>query len=60
MWTERVFGLPPRRVANLMAGCFGAGALIELFMLKVWVRDTNCALPGHARNGSSQALVPFA
>jgi len=42
--TQRLFGIPPRRAASLAAGCFAVGGFIELFMINVWVKDTNCAL----------------
>ena len=41
--SQRLFGLPPRRAANLMAYCFAFGGIIELFMIKVWIKETNCA-----------------
>jgi hypothetical protein len=40
-WT----GLPARRGLLVGAASFMLGAIMEGFMLNVWIKDTNCVLP---------------
>lgn len=44
-WSEARLGIPARRAGILVAACMGCGAAIEFFMIKVWIKDTNCTAP---------------
>ena len=38
-WT----GLPAARLGLMIAASMSTGAVIEMFMINVWIKDTNCA-----------------
>ena len=48
-WAQWWFGLSVQRVGFIAATGFVVGAGMELFMIKAWIGQTNCAIAGHPR-----------
>ena len=39
---EKFLGIPAQRAALMAGGAFCLGGGMELFMIKGWLKDTNC------------------
>ena len=54
---RRLFNISAARTGALVAGCLFVGGAMELFMVKVWIKDTNCA-PAHLHRSPPARAQP--